>query len=483
MQTFALKIQNPRVCFAKNAKSVEFFSRFHYTFTQMEYDVFDDIRTAEETMNKKLLSLVVIALAATVALTSFAACATDGQNGKSAYEIAVDNGFDGTETEWLESLKGDDGKDGANGESSAITVDDLYNAYLEEHPDATLDDFLDAYLDFEYTQGVENVAGKVIKSGVAITASSRFSSSLGSGVIYKLDGETAYIITNYHVVYDQYTRGIASDIHVYIYNRYSQNDAIAARFLGGSSDYDIAILEATDEVFADSGLTEAAKVDTGTPQLGEICVAVGTPEEMQFSVTQGIVSTQSEYIYTNVLGNMSPSRVRVFRTDTALNSGNSGGGVFNSDGELIGIANAKSSESDVDNICYAIPAVIAVNIADNVIETGGAKFVLGVTLTNNGETTTVYDSQNGEIRTVETVVVSGINSGSVCEDILAKNDIITSIDIIRDGEIVESCTIERVFNATEFLLKAREGDTIRINYNRGGTADSAEFAVTALTDL
>ena len=368
--------------------------------------------------SKKLLAAITLTLVCALTLVCFAGCAQDG---KSAYQIAVDNGFEGTEAEWLESLKGSDGSDGADGsdgEDSTITVQDLFDAYAETHPGATMDDFLDAYLDFEYTQGFENIAGKVIKSGVAIAASSRFSSSLGSGVIYKLDGETAYIITNYHVVYDQYSRGIASDIHVYIYNRYSEGDAIAARFLGGSSDYDIAILEATGEVFADSDLTEAAKVDTGTPQLGEICIAVGTPEEMQFSVTQGIVSTQSEYIYTNVLGNTQTSRVRVFRTDTALNSGNSGGGVFNSDGELIGIANAKSSESDVDNICYAIPAIIAVNIADNVIETGGSKFVLGVTLSNNGETTTVYDSESGEIRTVETVAVSGINSGSVCEGVL-----------------------------------------------------------------
>lgn len=434
--------------------------------------------------SKRLLAAITLTLVCALTLVCFAGCAQDG---KSAYQIAVDNGFEGTEAEWLESLKGSDGADGADGsdgEDSTITVQDLFDAYAETHPGATMDDFLDAYLDFEYTQGFENIAGKVIKSGVAITASSRFSSSLGSGVIYKIDGETAYIITNYHVVYDQSSRGIASDIHVYIYNRYSGDDAIAARFLGGSSDYDIAILEATGEVFADSDLTEAAKVDTGTPQLGEICIAVGTPEEMQFSVTQGIVSTQSEYIYTNVLGNMAQtSRVRVFRTDTALNSGNSGGGVFNSDGELIGIANAKSSESDVDNICYAIPAIIAVNIADNVIETGGSKFVLGVTLSNNGETTTVYDSESGEIRTVETVAVSGINSGSVCEGVLQTGDILTSIDLIRGGEVVESCTIERVFNATEFLLKARVGDTIRINYTRGGTADSAEFAVTELTDL
>ena len=67
--------------------------------------------------------------------------------------------------------------------------------------------------------------------------------------------------------------------------------------------------------------------------------------------------------------------------------------------------------------------------------------------------------------------------------VLQTDDILTSIDLIRGGEVVESCTIERVFNATEFLLKARVGDTVRINYTRGGTADSAEFAVTALTAL
>ena len=435
--------------------------------------------------SKKILAAVVLVLVCALTLVCFAGCA---QNGKSAYQIAVDNGFEGTEKEWLESLKGSDGSDGADGADGAdaegVTVQDLFDAYAETHPGATMDDFLDAYLDFEYTQGFENIAGKVIKSGVAITASSRVATSLGSGVIYKIDGETAYIITNYHVVYDQHTRGIASDIHVYIYNRYSESDAIAATFLGGSSAYDIAVLKAKGGVFADSDLTEAAAIDTGTPQLGEICIAVGTPEEMQFSVTQGIVSTQSEYIYTQVLGEASSaSRVRVFRTDTALNSGNSGGGVFNARGELIGIANAKSSESDVDNICYAIPAIIAVNIADNVIETGGAKFVLGVKLTNNGDTTTVYDSASGAIRTVETVYVSEINAGSVCEGVLQSGDILTSIDLIRGGEVVENCTIERVFNATEFLLKAREGDTVRINYTRGGAEANAEFAVDALTDL
>lgn len=424
-----------------------------------------------------MIALIMVA----IMLFCFAGCS--GENGKSAYEIAVENGFEGTEAEWLESLKGEDGADGSNGhdgtDGTGITVNDLYEVYLESHPGATMDEFLDAYLDIDYTNNIADVANEAIKSGVAITVQSNVATSLGSGVIYKLDGSTAYIITNYHVVYDTSTRSIPTDgISVYIYNRYSE--PIKAEYLGGTSDYDIAVLRATSDVFADETLVQEAKVDIGEPQLGEICIAVGTPEEMQFSVTQGIVSTQSEYIYTQVLGSSSPaSRIRVFRTDTALNSGNSGGGVFNAQGELIGIANAKSNDTSVDNICYAIPAVIAVNIADNIIETGGTRYMLGITLTNDGSTTTVYDPDTGTIETVETVTVSEITSGGLCDGSLQTGDALTSIAIIRDGEVADSCDISRVFNASEFMFKARANDTIRLTFTRGSETMSVDIALTA----
>ena len=436
-------------------------------------------------MKKRRFSAAAAAIIALITVTIMLFCVAgwSGEYGKAAYEIAVENGFEGTEAEWLESLKGEDGADGSNGhdgtDGTGITVNDLYEAYLESHPGATMDEFLDAYLDIDYTNNIADVANEAIKSGVAITVQSNVATSLGSGVIYKLDGSTAYIITNYHVVYDTSTRSIPTDgISVYIYNRYSE--PIKAEYLGGTSDYDIAVLRATSDVFADETLVQEAKVDIGEPQLGEICIAVGTPEEMQFSVTQGIVSTQSEYIYTQVLGSSSPaSRIRVFRTDTALNSGNSGGGVFNAQGELIGIANAKSNDTSVDNICYAIPAVIAVNIADNIIETGGTRYMLGITLTNDGSTTTVYDPDTGTIETVETVTVSEITSGGLCDGSLQTGDALTSIAIIRDGEVADSCDISRVFNASEFMFKARANDTIRLTFTRGSETMSVDIALTA----
>ena len=94
--------------------------------------------------SKKLLAAITLTLVCALTLVCFAGCAQDG---KSAYQIAVDNGFEGTEAEWLESLKGSDGADGADGSDGAdstITVQDLFDAYAETHPGATMDDFLDA---------------------------------------------------------------------------------------------------------------------------------------------------------------------------------------------------------------------------------------------------------------------------------------------------------------------------------------------------
>ena len=128
---------------------------------------------------------ILAAVTVIVMLFCFAGCS--GENGKSAYEIAVENGFEGTEAEWLESLKGEDGADGSNGhdgtDGTGITVNDLYEAYLESHPGATMDEFLDAYLDIDYTNNIADVANEAIKSGVAITVRSNVATSLGSGVI------------------------------------------------------------------------------------------------------------------------------------------------------------------------------------------------------------------------------------------------------------------------------------------------------------
>lgn len=413
-------------------------------------------------------TLLITVLVLAIVLTS---CGSDGKNGLSAYEIAVKNGFKGTETEWLESLKGNDGTDGKDGEDGidGFSLDDLYEAYKAENPEATMSDFLqyiaqNADIDINQSLGITNIVQKTLKSGVGIICSSEYSTSLGSGVIYKIQGNTAYIITNYHVVYDKAIMTYAPDIQVYLYNRYFEEDAINATVVGASKEYDIAVIKATDAIFSTSIVAEA-KVNTAEPVVGEYTFAVGCPGELQFSVTSGIVSVQSEYIMTEY-----SESVRVFRTDTALNGGNSGGGMFNEDGELIGIADAKSSDTSDDNVCYAIPAIVAVNIADNIIATeGGSRLLLGITITSDAMTT--QEDENGIIRTYYNVVVKEVSQNSLASGKIQAGDVIKSVQI-NDGAVVE---VNAIYHITEHMFNVRVGDTITINIERNGVAQTIQF--------
>lgn len=423
---------------------------------------------------KRFLTFIVIAMIAVLATVFFAACTNDGKNGESAYEIAVRNGFEGTEAEWLESLKGDTGtagKDGTDGKDGkdGYTLDDILAKYLENNPGATEEDFY-ASLGLDVTPSITKVVQNALKSSVGIICTNTRSTSAGAGVIYKLDGNTAYIITNYHVIYDSSSRGYSKNIEIYLYNLVLEEQLIDATVVGASKDNDIAVLKATSDMFLEDTV-KAVTVNTTAPVAGQATFAVGTPSLYTFSVTSGIVSVESEYISTAYSSN-----VRVYRTDTALNSGNSGGGMFNENGELMGISDAKSSDTTDDNVCYAIPASLAVSVADNIIENGGKRFLLGV----NMELTDIdtFVDGDGIVRTAYTYTVSSVNSGAAATGKLETGDVMVSV-AINDEEGVK---IDTSFRAQEYLMNARPGDTVKVTVLRNGetvtvsmTADEAFF--------
>lgn len=414
---------------------------------------------------------------AVLAAVFFVACTNDGKDGESAYEIAVRNGFEGTETEWLESLKGEtgatgsagkDGTDGTDGKDG-YTLDDLMANYLENNPGATEDDFY-ASLGLDVTPSITSVVQSALKSSVGIICTNTRSSSAGAGVIYKLNGNTAYIITNYHVIYDSYSGGYSKNIKVYLYNLVLEDQLIDATVVGASKDNDIAVIEATSDMFLEDTV-KAVTVNTTAPVAGQATFAIGTPSLYTFSVTSGIVSVESEYITTAYSAN-----VRVYRTDTALNSGNSGGGMFNENGELMGISDAKSSDTTDDNVCYAIPASLAVSVADNIIENGGKRFLLGVKM-DLSDIDTFVDA-DGIIRTAYTYTVSSVNSGAAATGKIETGDVMVSVAINDEEGVI----IDTSFKAQEYLMNARPGDTIKVTVLRNGetvtvslTADEAFF--------
>ena len=414
---------------------------------------------------------------AVLAAVFFVACTNDGKDGESAYEIAVRNGFEGTETEWLESLKGEtgatgsagkDGTDGTDGKDG-YTLDDLMANYLENNPGATEDDFY-ASLGLDVTPSITSVVQSALKSSVGIICTNTRSSSAGAGVIYKLNGNTAYIITNYHVIYDSYSGGYSKNIKVYLYNLVLEDQLIDATVVGASKDNDIAVIEATSDMFLEDTV-KAVTVNTTAPVAGQATFAIGTPSLYTFSVTSGIVSVESEYITTAYSAN-----VRVYRTDTALNSGNSGGGMFNENGELMGISDAKSSDTTDDNVCYAIPTSLAVSVADNIIENGGKRFLLGVNM-ELSDIDTFVDA-DGIIRTAYTYTVSSVNSGAAATGKIETGDVMVSVAINDEEGVI----IDTSFKAQEYLMNARPGDTIKVTVLRNGetvtvslTADEAFF--------
>ena len=416
----------------------------------------------------RIFLITLIAVLAVFVSVFFASCISNGTQGDSAYEIAVKNGFEGTEAEWLESLKGSDGKDGADGSNGTdgkdgFTLEELINYYLENNPGSTVEDFY-ASLGLDVTPSITSVVQSALKSSVGILCTTTYRSPLGqneqawsgSGVIYKLSGNTAYIITNYHVIYDSYNNKYCENIKIYLYNRVLEDDLISATVVGASKNNDIAVIKATSDVFLEDTV-QTVKVNTEDPVAGQATFAVGCPTLYTFSVTSGIVSVESEYITTD-----SSENVRVYRTDAALNSGNSGGGMFNEYGELMGISDAKSADTTDDNICYAIPASLAIAVADNIIETGGQRFLMGVQMKLTDMNT--YIDEEGIIRSVYTYSVLSVDKDSAAYGKVEEGDVMVSV-AINDEEGVK---IDTSFRAQEYLMNARIGDTVNLTVLRNG---------------
>ncbi|MEG0292469.1 MAG: trypsin-like peptidase domain-containing protein [Anaerovoracaceae bacterium] len=169
----------------------------------------------------------------------------------------------------------------------------------------------------------------------------------GSGVVVTEDG---YIITNHHVIDG------ASKIYVTL----SNNKTYDAKLIGSASSTDIAVLKIDAKK-----LTVATYGNSNQVNVGDLSVVIGNPlGELGGTVTAGIVSALDRDV---TLDNQTLS---LLQTDAAVNPGNSGGGMFNKEGQLIGIIVAKSQGSGVEGLGFAIPINTAAKVANEIIKTG-----------------------------------------------------------------------------------------------------------------
>lgn len=271
------------------------------------------------------------------------------------------------------------------------------------------------------------------------------SAASGSGFILTGDG---YVLTNYHVIES------SNSISVTLYDGKSY-DAV---LIGYDESSDIAVLKIDAE-----GLTPVVLGDSDNLNVGDSVVAIGNPlGELTFSLTSGAVSALNREI---TLSNS--VTMNLIQTDCAINSGNSGGALFNLYGEVIGITNAKYSGSgtgaSIDNIGFAIPINHVRGIVESIIENGYvAKPYIGVSVTDVSEETMGYGLPAG-------AAVRDVSEDSPAEKAgLQVNDIITAVN----GKEISGRT-----GLSEAVSAASVGDTLTLTVYRQGKTVSVDVTV------
>ncbi|MDA7025087.1 S1C family serine protease [Bacillus sp. CLL-7-23] len=280
----------------------------------------------------------------------------------------------------------------------------------------------------------------------------------GSGVIYKKNGKTAYIVTNHHVIAG------ASQIEV------SLNDGtrIQAKLIGSDKLMDLAVLQVnSNKIKAVADFGNSDQVKTGEP-----VIAIGNPLGLQFSgsVTQGIISGTERAVPVDSDGDGQPDwNAEVLQTDAAINPGNSGGGLFNIDGKVIGINSMKIAESAVEGIGLSIPANLAIPVIHDLESYGEVRRpYLGIEMKSLADIASYHWQETLKLPKDITsgVAIMGVQPISPAGKAgLKKLDVIIEFD----GEQVYD-----IVDLRKELYTKNVGDTVKIKYMRGGKEKTTE---------
>ena len=281
---------------------------------------------------------------------------------------------------------------------------------------------------------VEITTEQMVTTSYGFWGGQQIVSGAGSGVIFTADG---YIITNAHVVEG------AQQITV----KLNDGTTCNATLIGSDSQSDIAVIKIDA-----SGLTPAILGDSDTIAIGETAIAVGNPSNLGVTSTDGIISALNRSV--TVEGNT----MNLIQTSAAISPGNSGGGLFNSKGELIGVVNAKNADENAEGLGFAIPINTAKAVAQDLIENGyvTGRPVLGITVVS------ITDAQTAMQYGVSTLgaYVQSVTEGSGAANAGMKvGDRIVS---------VSTRTVTTATDVTNALQDYAAGDTVQVQVDRNG---------------
>ena len=280
--------------------------------------------------------------------------------------------------------------------------------------------------------------------------------SEGSGVIYKKSGNSAYIVTNNHVV-----KG-SNALQVIL----SNGRKVDASLVGSDSATDLAVLK----INSANVKTVAEFGNSNSIAAGQDVLAIGSPMGSEYAntVTKGIISAKSRTLKSGTDGTLTS----VIQTDAAINSGNSGGPLINVAGQVIGINSMKlagsSDGSSVEGMGFAIPSNEVVKIINQLIKNGKiSRPSLGISMIDLSRVTT--DQQQSVLKLPSSitkgVVIMDVQSGSNAQTAgLEQYDVITKLG---DTKITNTSSLKSA------LYKYKVGDTTKVTYYRDGQSHTA----------
>lgn len=287
--------------------------------------------------------------------------------------------------------------------------------------------------------------------------------SEGSGVIYKKDGDSAYVVTNNHVIDG------AEQIEIML----ADGTKVVGELVGADTYSDIAVVKISSDKI--STVAEFANSDKLT--VGETAIAIGSPLGTEYanSVTQGIVSSLSRTVtMTNDDGETISTNA--IQTDAAINPGNSGGALINIEGQVIGINSSKisstsSSGETVEGMGFAIPSNDVVKIINQLEENGQViRPALGISMVNLSDLSTNAISQlNIPTDITNGVVVATVQSGMPADGKLKKYDVITAID---DQEVTSTSDLQSI------LYGHSVNDSVKVTFYRGADKKTETIKLT-----
>ena len=282
--------------------------------------------------------------------------------------------------------------------------------------------------------------------------------SEGSGVIYKKEGDTAYIVTNTHVING------AKKVDI----RLADGTKVPGDIVGSDTYSDIAVVK----IAADKVTTVAEFGDSNQLTVGETAIAIGSPlgSEYANTVTQGIVSSLNRNVSLKSEDGQAIS-TNAIQTDTAINPGNSGGPLINIQGQVIGITSSKIASNggtSVEGLGFAIPANDVINIIKQLEKDGKVtRPALGIHMVNLSNLNTT-DLQKLKLpgNVTSGVAVRSVQKNMPANGHLQQYDVITKID---DKAISSTTELQSA------LYSHSIGDEMTVTYYRNGKEETTKI--------